>query len=765
MRGSTVGPPPRSRYTFGVTSTTEAHRRLRDLSDRVRQTFHDDRAVLSFDDWFSQFMESPAAHLRSSSQYIRDVFDHFGTRTLELPHGRVTRFQLFDAPWADGEGHVAGQEAVQNELYRLVNNFARDGRVSRLVVLHGPNGSAKSSLLGCMQAGMERYSHTDDGAVYTYAWIFPSEKIVKGTLGFSDTGGARSSSTSSYAHLSAEQIDARLPCELRDPPIFLIPKGERARLIEELRRSGQLPPDFVVSKYVLDGDLSPRDRSIYDALLVAYDGDHTEVLRHVQVERFYFSHRYGEGLATVEPQMHVDAEARQITADRSIANLPRPLQTVPLFELSGPLVSANRGLLEFSDLLKRPPEAYKYLLATSEEATASLPQFEIGLDTVLIASTNEKYLEAFKEHPDWMSFKARMELVRVPYLMRFADEVQIYERQITPTTVSKDLAPHVVEVAAMWAVLTRLRAPDPGRYAEPIRSMVKRMSPLEKLRLYDDATIPDWVPATDARLLAAAIKDIREEHRSATSYEGRLGASAREMRTVILNAAHHPEYRCLTPLPVFDELRELVRDVTLYDFLKQESVNGFHDNAGFITVVHDWWLSRFDDEIRHAMGLVEEARYEELFSRYVRHVSHLLKNEKVLDRITGRYVDPDRDLMKEVEDVLVAEGEDRDEFRRAVIGRIGAWGLEHSGEQPRYRELFRSYIERMEEDYYRRQRRVIMKNLQNILDITYEQGQLPEDEARADAERTIERMKTEYGYSQPCTAECAAHLLKTRYSD
>jgi len=746
-----------------VTSNSEATRLLRDVSGRVRETFHHDRAILSYGDWFDRVLADPAPNLRSAPQYIRDVFDHFGTTTRSLPHGDVRRFSLFDAPWSGGEGRVAGQEHVQNELYRLLANFARDGKVSRLIVLHGPNGSAKSSLLGCVQGAMETYSHTDEGAVYSFAWIFPSEKIVKGTLGFSDRAASAPTKEDSYAHLTAEQVDARLPCELRDHPIFLLPRSERADLLQRLRDERRLPDDFVVSRYILEGDLSPRDRAIYDALLLAYDGDHAEVLRHVQVERFYFSHRHGTGLSTVEPQMHVDAEARQITADRSVANLPRPLQTVPLYELSGPLVAANRGLLEFSDLLKRPPEAYKYLLATSEEATASLPQFKVGLDAVLIASTNEKYLEAFKEHPDWMSFKARMELVRVPYLLRFSDEIQIYERQITSTTVSKELSPHVVEVAAMWSVLTRLKASDASRYGEPVRSIMKRIQPLEKLRLYDDATVPDWVAATDARRLLAAVKQIRDEHRNDTYYEGRLGASAREMRTIILNAAHHPEYRCLTPLPVFDELRELVRDTSLYEFLRQESVNGFHDNPGFIDVVHDWWLTRFDDEIRHAMGLVEEARYEELFARYVRHISHLLKNEKVLDRITGKYVEPDRDLMKEVEDVILAEGEDRDEFRRAVIGRIGAWGLDHSGEQPRYRELFRNYIERMEEDYYRRQRRVILRNLQHIVDVTYEQGPPLDDGSQEAAIRTIERMQSQFGYTQACTAECAAHLLRTRY--
>jgi predicted Ser/Thr protein kinase len=734
---------------------------LSSISSTVRQTFREDRSVLSYGEWFNLLLESPARNLRSSAQYLRDVFDHFGVEERPLPRGTVRRYRLFDAPWAGGDGRVAGQESVQNELYRLINNFVRDGRVSRLIMLHGPNGSAKSSIIHCVQKAMESYSRTGEGAMYSYAWIFPSDKIMKSRLGF-DSGPAGSGSRDSYAHLSAEQVDARLPCELRDHPIFFVPPRDRQRLLQQLVELGRLPADFVPSRYILEGDLSPRDRAIYDALLKAYDGDHAEVLRHVQVERFYFSLRYGSGLGTVEPQMHVDAEARQITADRSVTNLPRPLQTVPLYELHGPLVSSNRGLLEFADLLKRPAEAYKYLLITSEEATASLPQFKIDLDQVLIASTNEKYLEAFKDHPDWMSFKARIELVRVPYLLRFSDEVEIYERQISPTSFSREVAPHVMEAAAMWAVLTRLKYPDPEHFDEPLKAIVENLSPMEKLRLYDTGETPDWVSAADAKVLTAGIPQVFDEYRNVPYYEGRLGASARELRTVILNAAHHPNHHCLNPIAVFDELRELVRDPSLYEFLKQENRNGYHENQRFIDVVRDWWLDRFDDEVRVSMGLVEEARYEDLFARYVRHVSQYLKKEKIFNEVTGAHEDPDQHLMKEVEDQLLSEGEDREDFRRALIERIGAWSLEHSGETPQYRRLFARYIERMEEQYYSRQRQVIARNLRNLL--ASRNGE-SEPEAKAEADRTLTVLKERYGYSETCAVECVAHLLRLRYFD
>lgn len=751
-----------ARYSERV-AAPEASTILKSLSERVQQHFAEDRAVLSYHEWFELFLENPARNLRSASQYIRDVFDHYGTEVRQLPQGDVLRYKLFDAPFSDGDGRVAGQEAVQAELYRLINNFVRDGRVSRLILLHGPNGSAKSSIIHCLQAAMEHYSRSPEGALYTYSWIFPSEKVEKSKLGFGTRSDERVDTSVSYAHLKSDQIDARLPCELRDHPLFLLPKVERRALVERLVDEKRMHGDFVVSRYLLDGDLSPRDRAIYDALLMANDGDHAEVLRHVQIERFYVSQKYGKGVATIEPQMHVDAEARQITADRSIANLPRTLQNVPLFELSGPLVSANRGMLEFADLLKRPIEAFKYLLTTSEEATASLPQFKIYLDEVLLASSNEKQLEAFKEYVDWNSFKGRIELVRVPYLKRFSDEIQIYDRQINRTTIAKDLAPHVVEVAAMWAVLTRLKWPDPEHYPAPLKEIIKRLKPLEKLRLYDEGAIPQWCTAVEARELARGIAHLNDEYKNVAYYEGQQGASAREIRTLILNAAHHPRYRTLTPLPLLDELKELVSDASLYEFLKQEARHGYHENARFIETVRDWWLNVLDEELRVSMGLVEEARHEELFAKYVRHVSHLVKKEKIFDKVTGKYQDPDQEMMKEIESLLLAEKENRDDFRRAVIGRIGAWSLETPGQTPNYRKLFPLYIEKMESDYYRKQKKVITHNLTCTLELLNEERPKLSEEDLALARRTVETMKTRYGYTHAATAEAGTYLLKARY--
>ena len=322
-----------------------------------------------------------------------------------------------------------GQEEVQAAVYRLVSNFAREGRTNRLILLHGPNGSAKSTFVACMQRAMEHYSTLDEGALYKFNWIFPSQKLTKGGIGFGggiEPGGAQET----YAYLDDELIESKISDEMRDHPLLLLPRRQAARADRPSGWPRPIGTGFGPADYLLRGDLSHRNRQIFEALLSSYHGDLAKVLRHVQVERFFVSRRYRQAAATVEPQLAVDAHSRQLTMDRSLASLPPALQSLTLYEYQGELVDGNRGVIDFADLLKRPLESYKYLLGTVEQGRVSLDVASLELDTVFIGSSNEGYLAAFKEIPEFQSFKGRMELVRVPYLLDYRVEQKIYEAQI-----------------------------------------------------------------------------------------------------------------------------------------------------------------------------------------------------------------------------------------------------------------------------------------------------------------------------------------------
>src|SRR5690606_27976849 len=193
----------------------------------------------------------------------------------------------------------------------------QEGRPNRLLLLHGPNGSSKSTVAACIMRALEHYSAQPEGALYRFHWVFPNQSKLKGSIGF---GGKRSGGNvapqSSYAHLPDDEIDSRLFLEVRDHPLFLIPQVERQGLVERLYASlaTQEPPP----RWILKGSLSHKSKQVYDALLTSYEGSLEQVLRHVQVERYFISRRYRTGAVTLGPQLSVDAGERQVTADRSL---------------------------------------------------------------------------------------------------------------------------------------------------------------------------------------------------------------------------------------------------------------------------------------------------------------------------------------------------------------------------------------------------------------------------------------------------------------
>jgi predicted Ser/Thr protein kinase len=750
----------------------DARRWLGTVGSGVKTAFVENRSILAMDEYLHAFFEAPRQQARSAAQYLRDVLDAFGVADLETPVGRLHRFKLFDLAFEpDGRAQrVAGQEEAQAAIARAVGNFVRAGRVNRLVLLHGPNGSAKSSMLGALFRAMEAYSRTREGALYRFQWVFPSERKVKGggSVGFGSRG--EGGELASFAHLDGDALDARLACPMKDHPLLLVPKAERRALLEErcrpAAREGANEADFVLSDYLLEGELCQSCRPIHDALLGAYHGDWVKVLRHVQVERFYVSARYQQAAVTVEPQLSVDAGWRQVTADRTTAALPPALHALTLLEPRGPLVAANRGLLEYSDLLKRPVETFKYLLGTSETGRVSVEGLLLHLDLVLVASANEKQLSAFKESPEFPSFKGRLELVRVPYVRRFSVEREIYDQQITPAAVGKHVAPHATEVAALWAVLTRLKRPIPDRYSGELRALVEDLAPLEKLRLYDTGAAPDRFSLAQAKELRAHAVDLYRESDVYPNFEGRTGASAREIKTALLNAAQAPEYRCLVPQAVLAELDAICRDKSVHDFLQQEVVDGYHDHEEFVRVAEAEYLDRIDEEIRDSMGLVSESQYRELFGRYVTLVSHWVQGEKVRNRVTGEYAAPDEARMLEFEKIVMPPGDDRGDFRRGLISAIGAFRLDHpDAKEIDFVRIFPDLFRRLRDHYFEERKRQLRRSREDVLRYLSDEREQLEAKARRQVEETLKAMRERYGYCQHCAQDAILFLMRRRYED
>lgn len=752
--------------TAATNSTPDVKELLVGLGNSVRDDFTRNRRVLSFAEYLNLVIAEPVRQLRSSTQYIVDCFDHYGSSSVKYPWGEVRRFHLFDAPWANGEDRLFGQEHVQNTVYRVLRSFVHDGRPNKLILLHGPNGSAKSTFIRCLGRALENYSTLDEGALYRFSWIFPAVKHTKGGIGFGGEKGAQIETAESFAYLPDDVIDARVGDELRDHPLLLIPLEERTKLIDRLvlaSRSSDGARGFNVSDYLRQGSLSPKNRAIYDALLASYHGDYLQVLRHVRVERFEVSHRYRTGWVTVEPQLSVDATERQVTADRTLGSLPPSLQSVSLFEYGGEVVGANRGMIEFDDLLKRPLEHYKYLLTTVERGALSLTSSTLFLDLVFVGSCNDIHLAAFREIPDFQSFKGRIELVRVPFILDVRHEAALYRERLREAAGSRHVAPHTAYVAALWAVLSRMRKPQVERYPSTLAEVIGKLSPLEKAELYSTGELPDDLTPDRARELATHIKDLWHESDTYPIYEGRVGASPREMQTVLLAATSSTRYEYVSPLVVLEEIVELCKQASLYEFLRQDvQPGGYHDHKKLVDVARGRLFDRIDDEVRAAVGLVEESEYARVFDRYVNHVMHALKKEKVREPSTGRMLDPDEGMMKEVERTLEITGK-AEEFRQSLIAKIGAWSLDHRGQKPVLSEIFADLLRKLRDAYFERHKKTIAKGITELVQLLGGGGSGLSLEARTRAETALQRLTENFGYTRESARDLVGALASLRY--
>jgi serine protein kinase len=742
--------------------TTELTARLRAAIDEERARLASAHRALSFDEYLRVFSRAPRLHARDASRWLRDLFDHYGTREVERPWGRVSRWQLFDLPWEDEAGRreaLVGHEELQAEVYRALSNFAEQGRIDRLILLHGPNGSAKSTFCATLMRAMEDYSRRDEGALYRFSWVFPKGRGGESRIGFGagHRGEDAPKPGESFAHLDEGAIDAKLVCELRDNPLLLLPVETRRGVLRAALGDGERAPD-----HLWKGGLSHKSQQIFESLLSAYRGDLSRVLAHVQVERWFVSRRYRRGAVTLGPQVAVDASERQVTASRSLGSLPASLQNVALFEPFGDLVDAAGGLIEYSDLLKRPLDAWKYLLLLIESGEVALSASNLAPNLVLIGSSNELHLDAFREHPEFASFRGRLELLRAPYLLDWRAEKDIYDRQVVPS-VRRHVAPHVTELAAVFAVMTRMRKPSLDRHPRELAPLLSDLSPLDKAELYASGTVPARLDGEQAKTLRASVRALMRESEAVPSYEGRTGASPREVRALLLEAAQSATYGCLSPLAVLDEISRLLGRKSEFEWLRQDPLTGgYHDPRYFTRALRERLLDRMESALRDATGIIDEARYFESFERYVRHVRASVKGEKVTNPVTRKDEPPDEAMMREVERVLGATGPAQ-VFRGDLISMAAAWAIDHPGQPVDHAALFPRHLAKLRDAFFAERRARVVAQARELLEVLTDASALDED-AIARGRRTMDALSSRFGYCERCAKDLATTLLQERFS-
>ncbi len=711
--------------------------------------------TLAFDDYMNLFEKNPMKEVRPTNIYLRDMFDHFGKN-------EDGSYKLFNRTHADAPP-VYGQVKTQKRIHQYLQNFMEEGYNNKFILLIGPNGSSKSSIVKKIMLSAEDYSLTDEGALFSFSWIFPIDTFVKGSLGLS--GGVSDRHVHSYAFLEDKDISAIITSELKDHPLLLLPIKTRQTLFEKAFKDDASRLETIRKSYLYNGDLSGRNRLIFDALLKNYKGNYQEVFKHIRVERMHINRRYSIGATTIEPQLHVDAQMQQITMDRRLASLPPSLQSLNLFQMSGEVVLANRGILEFSDLLKRPLDTFKYLLMTMESKTINLQGILTELDIFFIGSSNEIHFSAFKQHPDFNSFKGRFNFLRVPYLMSFRDEENIYAEQISKLKEEASFEPHSLTALCLWSVMTRMRAPIAKNFPdEKLGKITEALSPLEKCLLYGDKETPDAYDSESRQILRANIEEVMNEYENDSMYEGKFGISPREVKQIIYDLAYN--HKSVTFLEVIDYLKVMSDKKSEYDFLNIAHQGDYHNPRKFLELIEQWCLNLLDNEVRESLGLVDERSYDDYIAKYIQSINAVIKGEKVKNPHTAKFELPDSYFIKEFEsNVHINEAPEK--FRSSLIARLGAYALDNRGKSIVYSDVFEDLVHLLQESFRKEQKKIIDKVGKNLVLYLAEKKESTnhniDKEVRDQIVSIIRSLQNKHHYSENGAITSLQYLLKMRY--
>jgi serine protein kinase len=597
---------------------------------------------------------NPTAFVRSSHEYIWDML---------LWHGRAVQ----------GTDVQKARELFKRELFgvdeplaRVVEYFKAAAAGSdvgrRLLLLLGPPSGGKSTMAILLKRGIEEYSRTEEGALYA----------VKGS-------------------------------PLRESPLNLIPVSLRAGFRET----------FGVD---IQGDCSPWARDYVDRQC---EGDYLKV----PVERIFLSEAARCGIGTYAPHDPSTADIADLVGSVDLSKVaevgdegdPRA------WSWSGAVYAASRGMLEMIEILKVKREFLYLLLTMTQEKNVKVARFPlIYLDETILAHTNLAEFNNFLQEKENEALLDRMVIIKVPYALSYREEARIYKKLVygAPAFRNTHLDPHVLNLAAVFAILTRYTKPEREGLDLP-----------KKIRIFAGEAVEGFSDTEAVRL------------RTESPEEGLTGVSPRFVINALSTAITRGNSKSLTSMELLLGLKDAIENDARMDS-KQKKLWFDH----LVTARKEFYNRWVKEDVHRALFASFQDEAQQLLEKYLDEIEAALDQRQVTDPMTGENRAPDERFLRSVEEKIKVSESGKQSFRQEVIRKamvaFKAGEKFHLGSHARVREAIEQYL---------------FEERRDVLRLVTSTSR-PDDEARKKISVVQERLVKEYGYDEHSAHEALNYV-------
>ena len=532
----------------------------------------------TFAEYFQDILPAnPYRLIRSSHQYVYDMLNWY----------RDVRCTEGEEAGSPKDLFTEDLYGIDNALERVVEYFKAASAGSdvgrRLLLLLGPPSGGKSSIVILLKRALEEYSHTDEGAIYA----------LQGS-------------------------------PLHESPLNLIPTSMRAKFRET----------YGVE---INGQPSPYAQAILDD---EYQGDFMQY----PVERVFLTEAARVGIGTYAPHDPTTADIADLVGSVDLSKVaeigdegdPRA------WSWSGAVYAASRGVLEMIEILKVKREFLYLLLTLTQEKNVKVSRFPlIHIDETILAHTNLAEFNKFVQEKENEALLDRMVIVKVPYTLDYKDESKIYGKLVSnaPAFRQVHLDPHVLKLASVFAILTRLE-----------NSEREGLDGTKKLRLYsgEDA---DGFSQSD-------VSKIRAEN----SDEGLYGVSPRFVINAISNAITRSDAASLTSMEMLLALKDSIESDARMDASKKKQWVDF-----LVLARKDFYNRWVKDDVHRALFASFDDEAQQLLEKYLDEVEASLDKREVVDPITDESRAPDERFLRSVEEKIKVSESGKQSFRQEVV--------------------------------------------------------------------------------------------------